>query len=712
MDGNSDMNIEKILIPKPQKIESKGGKIKIASLNGSEYNIKVYGEDVRILEGENIIRNKIYDMSMIEPSESGYKITLKVDASDDNFKDVSKGEAYYINIGETEAMLCGKDAAGAMYAAISFSQILYSDSDAVCTEEAFILDWPDFERRGHFIECRYGTEFLTLDDWRNFIDYMASMKLNTLTIGVYGCWGRQYDSRRVEYLYVPLKKYPEIKTLKNIKYYSVRDKKWVHKDNIVPKMYEEDFLGEIIAYAKRKNITAKPLFNSLGHNTLLPRLIPEISAKQESGEPTNTGFCTNNEKTYEVILGIYDDIIEKYLKPNEVYDIQIGLDEVGEPAFCKCPKCRNTERPELMIEYIIRICKHLKEKGMKHVYIYHDMLYHHFNVVNEELRDRFVKEGIYDVLVIDWWTYEDPKHLFWDKPEGVNNLFHSVIKPDTGYYNWSIPTENNENIRACAGVAKRLSFEGMETYSSLEYCYDKNYLTLADVSWNNSQIDNMTEFNERYAYRNYPSSTAAAINVFNGLHDIMKDETTEMYMNRACRMFDYYFYGYRRGNPLKVQNFPGDSYKRIQDDEDTYIKYLEFLKQKSAPAVDFFENNGNLSRINNIWLLTSKQYYCLADEYLTIYGLYKAYNAGEADGYQVIKELDRLICQREQLMLLAENVRIPANSYTYLRNMSIFRQFMIDLCEYFKSELSAARKPVFEISDLSYLTSETFDFLR
>jgi hypothetical protein len=339
------------------------------------------------------------------------------------------------------------------------------------------------------------------------------------------------------------------------------------------------------------------------------------------------------------------------------------------------------------------------------------MLYDKFNIINEELRDLFIKEGIYDNIVIDWWTYEDPKHLFWNKPEGVNNLFHSVIKPDTGYYNWTLPTENNENIRACAKMAERLGFLGMETYSSFEYSYDKNYRTLADVAWNNSTIDGMAEFNERYAYRYYPKETGNAVSVFNGLFDAMRDETGEMYMNRACYKFDYYFYCYRKAG-LELKDFPGGAYKLISESESVYVSYLEYLKQKAMPAVEFFENTKTPSKFNRMWLLTAKQYCVLADEYLTIWGLYKSYNAGLSTALDVMRELGRLIVAREELMLLAEEVRIPATSYTYLRNMSVFRQFMLDLLEYFRKEVSEGRRPKLDVLDLSYVASEKFNFLR
>ncbi len=704
------LNLDKHLIPKPQKIEATGIKTKITAFFKSECRIEALASDDRISEAVSLIKARLGELSALSEFNGDYAITIRVDSSDPAFSDIEKNEAYYIKVENAGATLCGKDAAGAFYAAVTFADMLFAEGDAVYAEVAYILDYPDFMSRGHFIESRYGTEFLTLKDWQNFIDYMAKMKVNSITIGVYGCWGVQYDSRRMEYFYVPIKKQPELITKKNIKYYSVKDRRWVHKDDIIPYMYENDSLGEVIKYAKRKNITVKPLINSLGHNSLIPRLNPEASAKNESGEATGWGFCTNSEKTYEILFNIYDEIIERHLEPNGIKDIHIGLDEVGDSAACKCEKCKLKPRPEHMVAHIIRLAKHLIEKGMKRIYIYHDMLYDKFNIINEELRDLFIKEGIYDNIVIDWWTYEDPKHLFWNKPEGVNNLFHSVIKPDTGYYNWTLPTENNENIRACAKMAAGLGFEGMETYSSFEYCYDKNYLTLADVAWNNSTIDGIDEFNDRYAYRNYPEDSAKAATVFNGMFDAMKDETGEMYMNRICYHFDYYFYCYRKaGNELK--DFPGGAFKKIIEKESTYIPYFEYLKQKSAPAVEFFEN-ARPTKNNQNWLLTAKQYFVMADEYLTLYGLYKSYNAGCADEYAVLCELQRLLRQREALMLLAESVRIPATSYTYLRNMSVFRQVLIDLSDYFKRTISSGEKPKLDLADLSYAMSERFEFLR
>src|SRR5699024_1465358 len=133
--------------------------------------------------------------------------------------------------------------------------------------------------------------------------------------------------------------------------------------------------------------TVFPLFNSYGHNTLIPSQYPEVSAKDENGEPSLTGFCTANPKTYEIMYNIYDEIIDKYLVPNGIDSFHVGLDEVWDgiaqnaedifkdcSPWCKCPKCRNISHSDLIINHAIKLLKHLKSRDMKNIYMYHDMI--------------------------------------------------------------------------------------------------------------------------------------------------------------------------------------------------------------------------------------------------------------------------------------------------------------------------------------------------
>ncbi len=63
-------------------------------------------------------------------------------------------------------------------------------------------------------------------------------------------------------------------------------------------MVTEDFFGEVVAYGRERGVLVRPHFNTPGHNTLIPRLIPATSAKDEKGIPTGYGFCLTTPKTY------------------------------------------------------------------------------------------------------------------------------------------------------------------------------------------------------------------------------------------------------------------------------------------------------------------------------------------------------------------------------------------------------------------------------
>jgi len=702
--------LKNILIPLPKKIEQTDGSFSTAPFGGTVHIIARGG--AMAAEGAKHIEEKLASLASVKNApELAYRIVLTTDETDPAFAGIDSGEAYFLRTGETETVLCGKTEAGTFYAAVTLCQMLSLKGGTVLLPRAYILDYPDLPYRGHFFECRYGTEFMSLADWKEAVDYLAESKCNHLNIGVYGCWGYQYDSTPVQFLYLPLKKYPQLKTEKTIKYYSVQKGKWIHKEHLLPTMYEEDFLPEIIRYAKKKNITVSPTFNSLGHNTLLPRTFPEMAAKEEDGTPKPHGFCTKNEKTFEILYSIYDEIIDRYLKPEGLTEFAIGLDEVGDPYKCRCPQCVDSTHAQLMVDYMIRVCKYLKSRGMTRIYVYHDMLFHEFDVVNEDLKQRLVDEDIYNEVILDWWTYEDPSKLFWGKADKVNGLFRSHIKPYTGYYSWCLPTEHTENIRACLKLAKQHGFEGMVAYGTYDLCYDKNFLTLSEVAWNTDTVDDEDGFNKKYARRTYPRAPHGAYSALQSLGDIMKDDNRSSYFNRLLKHFEYYFYSYRVGEERTLKNFPGDGFNLLREKGDVFVPYLMMIREKVGDALSFLENAPDASRIHDQWLLTARQYYADADEYLTVYNLWQMYSDGASDAVQIVCELKRLIAQREKLMAFAETVKARSAGYTYLRNMSLVRQFLMDLCQHFEEGIRAGTRPDFDIFS-GKITGAAFDFLR
>lgn len=696
---------KKVLIPYPQEISDTKGDVKIASLLKADFLVEKCSGGVVFDEAIELLYSHLKKNYAIKEDNASSSFKISITKNADNPSVRGRAEAYTLNIDEKAACLCATDDAGVYYGILTLCALMHTEGNDIYLPMVDIVDYPRFKDRGQFLECRYGSDFMTKEDYKNAIDYFASLKQNNLTIGIYGCWSQQYDLAKSEYLYFPVKKYPFLKTPRNIKYYSVKNQEWVIKENVYPVMFEEDFFGELVEYGKRKNVNVKPLINSLGHNSLIPRMIPETSAKNEDGTPIKDSysFCTENEKTYEVMFNIYDEIIDRYIKPYGNDSIQIGLDEVHH--VCKCEKCRGVEHTELMVRYIIRLCKHLKSRGIKNVFIYHDMLFEKKNIINEELKQRFIEEDIYDVVVIDWWNYRCNEFEFVGKKDEVNNIFRSIIKPMTGYFHWTLPPEINENIRRFAIMADKLNFEGIEPYGAYEECFDKNFSYSADLSWNPSTAQSTESFEERYARTLFPDKIPQTVKALDNMREVMF--MIGDFEGNLIGNLDYYrVYSYTKS----WKEYPEAAFKDVLSNKEENMAYLKDVYTKASDALDLF-SSGN-THITHVWKLLSLHYSTYADIFYELSNLYLEAQSGNKIGLKLQKEAERLLSRMDELMTLAEEVRIEATSYVYLRNMSIMRQFLCDLLYYVEKENSLGNEPVFDINDFSMFKSEIFTFLR
>lgn len=714
-------NASRPLIPMPRAIEYTGGVILLSRDAVPCYHLSIAGYESPVFEqAASLLTSSLTEKGCLLPAAGSYPIRLTIDSACEKLAGHQEADAYALSISESGAELVGFDAGGAFYAVQTFLQLIDVSGGEITVPACEIVDWPSFKTRGLFIEDRYGSDFLAKEDWFKAIDYFAKMKLNTLTVGVYGCWCQQFDGMISEFLYVPFKKYPQLKTPRHLKYYSVAERKWVYMENVLPAMFEEDFFGDIVAYAKKRNITVKPLFNSYGHNTLLPRLLPELSAKDEDGNDTGFGVCTSSDRTYEIMNELYDEIIDRYLIPNGIDAMQIGLDEVWEgigmdsvdpfkfhTPFCRCEKCRGKDRSELMLQYIIRLCKHLKEKGMKSVYVYQDMLQYEFDVLHEPLVERLKAEGLYDTVVIDWWNYSHESKLF--RGLGVNGLFRSIIKSFTGYYHWSTPLEYLSNIRGCARLARDNGFEGMEAYSSLEYSHDRSYKYMAELAWNIDTIEEQDDFLARYAENTFPG--ADALPILTKMGEIMDAlRLDDLFTAKHLFGLDYYAYTYVKADKPYPRRFPEEVFERIHEEPEKYAEDLEALHDAACEAVEYFGSlitDCNNYFMASTWYAMAQHIQVVAGEYLGLLSLEQ-----ETDAEQAVETLKELIFYRENLMFTNEDARVKGNSYMYLRIQSIYRQILLDLLAY--AEKCAAEGSAFQVdlTDLSSITGSTLRALR
>jgi len=240
--------LKSIIHPVPQKVTAGKGealklipssKVALSAPEADKGPIKTAGEDIKAYLTEKLGADCF--------AEDGIAVTLKLSEKPAEVK--SENEGYRITVNAEGVTIEGFGASGLYYGVGTFKQLCQWTSDGVQIPAVEVLDWPDNRFRAYKQECRYGSNMMEKADWFEMIDDLAAKKLNHLSLAIYGCWTIQYDGRLAEYLYLPLKGYPQLKTPQTVKYYSPTEGKWLNYETLPP-IYRDNFLGELIVYAR------------------------------------------------------------------------------------------------------------------------------------------------------------------------------------------------------------------------------------------------------------------------------------------------------------------------------------------------------------------------------------------------------------------------------------------------------------------------------
>lgn len=730
------MNIFSRIVTPPKSCALKNGEnVLLFGGNTSFFKIENNANTPLSAFAESKIRRCIKSITGSDAEGEGVVISLKLGAPSQQMDNIEQG--YSITAEEGNITLCGFGDRGLLYAAVTLCQMLSIEGGEISLPCFEITDWPDMAVRGHNIECRFGSNVMELEDWKSIIDDMVEKKENTLTVGVYGCWTVQFDGIISEYLYVPFEKYPQLKTPMYTKYYSPTNKKWVQEFTLPP-MFEKDFFGDLVVYGKQCGIEVFPFFNTYGHNSLLPRTFPEISAKHENGEPTSNGLCTRNEKTYELLFELLDTIIDKYLVPNGITSIDIGLDEVGDadyvigihpddvwrscPQFCKCEKCRDASPRDLFIDHVIKMISHCKEKGMKNVYICEDMFYRRGRSADRDLlqllHNRLEQADLLDVTVLNWWNYVETEELLVFGPEDiVRSNIRGVTKPMNGYYHWHLYYPRVNNSYYLIRSAYQSKCEGFISYSGWDNMFDCNNSAQAAFSWNFEGTGAQTGAIRRYCERVFPTLADETVEAFENLNAcVAGGRTTLSTITLLEKYMSYYFFSYiQKGQPYP-RNFPGEGVSKFLDNYDEATALLDFVYKSSARAKELFLK---ASRTDGCDKYFARRYGWEADNIFTLCEDYKALlymHSLSAKGLDEssAEEIKNLALARKNarlnLMQTAEEIKESYLLSSHMRNQSIFMQIFADIANYI--EKTPLNELALDFTDLTNIGSAEFKNLR
>ena len=640
-------------------------------------------------------------------------------------------QAYRITVAENAVTLEGFGANGLYYAAASFVQLL--GGEIPCCE---ITDWPDFYWRGHKVESRLFSDLMEKEDWFALIDDLTQQKMNHLEIASYGCWVVQYDGRVSEYLFIPLDGYPELKTPFQIKYFDPDTREWVRADKLPP-MFEKDFFGELVAYGHARGMKVYPGFNSYGHNTLIPNVYQDVSAKSPDGEPTLTGFCTSNPRTYEMLFDMYDQIIDKYLAPYGVDCFDVTLDEVWpeiaqnkedifrrRDPWCKCPKCRDMQPGEMFIKHAITIFNHLKEKGIKHICFACDMLIDHgpfgVGVLTEPLLKALKENDLMDVVTVRWWTYADLQQKLMFQTTQPETGLRRILCPWNGYYAWCCQCNSVRNSYLLAKMATEEKALGINAYSSWDQCQDRTNHVFAEYAWGYEAAGSIQDITDRYLKQYFPTRFEQARRAFQLFDYITEERIDQPEGNSSCLAnyfmlrdrLSYYFYTYVEDNKPYPRIFPGEALQKVCARREDHVRAMLQISgmAKEAKAIwDAIAADPACNRKQaETYAYEAHNYQVLVDDYLAMLRMMELAEAGE---YETVRQM-ALARQQERVCLMShlKAVKDHYNVAHQLRNHSIFMQFFADLAAYI--EKTPAEEMKLDFFDMRYLASERFFWLR
>lgn len=576
-----------------------------------------------------------------------------------------------------------------------FGELVYPQGKSLHMPEVTVYDYPDLAYRGIYVECRWGPDNMTLDEWRQAIDALAEMRMNVLSIGLYNNWPIQYDGKISEWMLVPIEKYPKLKTPKLVTYYSPSKKKEVRLE-YVPRIYEEDLFGEIIKYAKSRGVIVRPHFNTPGHNTQIPRHYPETSAKFPDGTPKKYGFCMSSPATYEVMFGIFDEICDRYLLPNGIDWFHIGLDEVYPlvgmnedtpllriDPWCECPQCAARTPEDRFVEYAVRLAKHLKEKGINNIGMWHD----HFTrggKMNEELVRRFEDEGLRDSVVLHWWRYSD----FFDTTMPELGL-RRWVTPMTGYFYWVNYQNHLNNCFLGAEKGVEEGAEGTEAYGVWHPSFHQHYALLAAKSWNSEDWPDMHVFRAEYAKFLFGDRWREGLR---GLDHFDNITGGGQMLNFLSRLFDYpYLYANWREDAFIRENYPRPLIEQLVDNPLNILGFLGQVAGCAGKVIDILSREGIWSpdalALKDLYLVECRRIKAVLDLFPKLANAVRVFRGGADAGKldEAAGAIDTAVGELDSAMLAIEQTWSPAFVPQALRELTLMRRFAIDLAAELRS---------------------------
>ena len=371
--------------------------------------------------------------------------------------------------------------------------------DSLAVPCAKILDKPRFPWRGLLIDP--ARDFWTIDELKQYVDYLALHKLNSLQIHL-----TDHENWCAEVM-----KYPNLTPEKERNAANPEEvaRQTYHK--LARHYYTQEELKSLVAFARKRFVNIVPEFEMPGHCGALMRAYPECGCTVDSKPMPGGEVCPGKEKTYQVLQEILDEMLEVF--PGQY--IHIGADECSKRYWGQCADCRRRMQTEGLQDvtelhgyFVRRMADYLRNKGRT-------------LVGWDEILESGAKSGAVGMY---WRSGQSEKfvemalkhgqrlvmtptaHCYFDfvqspekesEPQGFGG---SVITLKKAYELEPVPDSiQRADPKLVLGVQANLWGERMKTFPHLLYMTYPRACALSEVAWSPAEGRNYAEFYARLA---------------------------------------------------------------------------------------------------------------------------------------------------------------------------------------------------------------------
>lgn len=429
-------------------------------------------------------------------------------------------EGYTMNISAGSIVITAKQPQGCFYGMQTLLRLLPVNPALGTNIPAVqIQDQPRFGWRGSMLDV--SRHFFTVEQVKQYIDFLASYKLNTFHWHL-----TDNQGWRIE-----IKKYPLLTSVGAWRKRSLigHFEEQPERFDAVPHggFYTQEQIKEVVAYAQRKYVTIVPEIDLPGHCTAALAAYPELGCAENPGPfevkdkwgVFDDVYCAGKENTFKFLEEVFTEVAALF--PGKI--IHVGGDECRKTNWKHCNYCQ----------------ARMKKEGLKDE---HELQGYFINRIANVLKTRNKKIIGWDEILEGKDLSADATVMSWRGTTGgvtAAKKHHDVVMTPTTYlyldyyqgapylepltidgfntlervYNYEpIPSAlSGEEVKYIKGLQGNIWTEFIPDFKHLQYMAFPRMAALAELAWSTPEKKNWAQF-KRKMENEYESYEASGMN--------------------------------------------------------------------------------------------------------------------------------------------------------------------------------------------------------